>query len=86
MAGYVLSRVRLTTSWSAVSDTLKVNETSRNRRFSVGTNPSRKILIPSRTLKGMVTTPYTPGTLDQDQNQPVATEQAVERRQRRTYP
>lgn len=30
--------------------------------FSVGINPSRNILIPSRTPEGKVTTPYAPGT------------------------
>ena len=33
---------------SAVSDTLNVREVSLNRRFSVGTNPSRNIFIPKR--------------------------------------
>ena len=40
---------------------LKFNSSSLNRRFSVGTNPPRKMLIPSLTLKGMVTTPYAEG-------------------------
>ena len=31
---------------SADSETLKVKDSSRNRRFSVGTNPSKKMLIP----------------------------------------
>ena len=37
--------------------TLKVRASSRNLRFSVGTKPLRKMLMPSLTLKGMVTTP-----------------------------
>ena len=37
--------------------TLKTNASSLNLRFSVGTKPAKKILIPSLTLKGMVTTP-----------------------------
>ena len=37
--------------------TLKVRDVSRNRIFSVGMNPSKKILMPSRTPEGMVTTP-----------------------------
>lgn len=41
--------------------TLKVKDSSRNLRFSVGTNPAKKILIPSLTEKGRVTTPYAPG-------------------------
>lgn len=41
--------------------TLKVRDSSRNLRFSVGTNPARNILIPSLTENGRVTTPYTPG-------------------------
>lgn len=41
--------------------TLKSRVTSRNLRFSVGMNPAKKILIPSRTLDGMVTTPYADG-------------------------
>jgi hypothetical protein len=42
-------------------NTLKVKDSSRNRRFSVGTNPDKNILIPSLTEKGRVTTPYAPG-------------------------
>lgn len=41
--------------------TLKVRESSRNLRFSVGTKPDKKMLIPSLTEKGSVTTPYAPG-------------------------
>jgi hypothetical protein len=37
--------------------TLKLRLSSLNLRFSVGTKPARKMLIPSRTLKGSVTTP-----------------------------
>ena len=37
--------------------TLNVKASSLKRRFSVGTNPARKMLIPSLTLKGRVTTP-----------------------------
>lgn len=37
--------------------TLKVSASSLKRRFSVGTKPLRKMLMPSRTEKGMVTTP-----------------------------
>ena len=43
---------------STVCATLNVSDTSLNRRFSVGTKPARKMLIPSRTAKGIVTTPY----------------------------
>lgn len=39
-----------------------VRDSSRKRMFSVGRNPSRKMFMPSRTEKGMVTTPYTEGT------------------------
>ena len=46
---------------STVCATLNVSETSRNLRFSVGTNPARKMLIPSRTANGIVTTPYLRG-------------------------
>jgi hypothetical protein len=42
---------------SKVSLILKVSSSSRKRMFYVGTNPERKMLIPSRTVKGMVTTP-----------------------------
>jgi len=41
--------------------TLNVRDSSRNRRFSVGTKPAKKILIPSLTENGRVTTPYAPG-------------------------
>ena len=41
--------------------TLNVSASSRKRKFSVGTKPARKMLIPSRTEKGIVTTPYAPG-------------------------
>ena len=41
--------------------TLNVSDSSRNRRFSVGTKPAKKILIPSLTENGKVTTPYAPG-------------------------
>jgi len=34
---------------------------SRKRKFSVGTKPAKKILIPSRTENGIVTTPYAEG-------------------------
>jgi hypothetical protein len=43
------------------SRALNDSDSSRKRRFSVGTKPARKMLMPSRTLKGMVTTPYAPG-------------------------
>ena len=46
---------------SAVSATLNVSASSRKRRFSVGTKPARKMLMPSLTPKGIVTTPYAPG-------------------------
>ncbi|PKY19851.1 hypothetical protein GLOIN_2v1467226, partial [Rhizophagus irregularis DAOM 181602=DAOM 197198] len=49
-------------SSSAVSASLNVKDSSRNLRFSVGTLPSKNILIPSRIEKGIVTTPYTEGT------------------------
>jgi hypothetical protein len=37
---------------SAVSAILKVRDSSRNRRFSVGIIPSRKMLIPERDGRG----------------------------------
>lgn len=40
---------------------LKFNSSSLKRKFSVGIKPAKKILIPSRTEKGMVTTPYADG-------------------------
>nr|GMD76100.1 hypothetical protein RHOSPDRAFT_17883 [Ipomoea batatas]GMD77956.1 hypothetical protein RHOSPDRAFT_17883 [Ipomoea batatas] len=43
------------------NNTLKVRDSSRNRRFSVGTNPAKNMLIPSLTENGRVTTPYAPG-------------------------
>ena len=36
---------------------LKLSSSSLKRRFSVGTKPARKMLMPSLTEKGMVTTP-----------------------------
>mmetsp|Transcript_9373 Transcript_9373/g.28173 ORF Transcript_9373/g.28173 Transcript_9373/m.28173 type:complete len:204 (+) Transcript_9373:2587-3198(+) len=60
MAGYLYSWNFLgpsSTFSDADSATLKVRDSSRNRRFSVGTKPARKMLMPSRTPKGMVTTP-----------------------------
>ncbi|EJC97681.1 uncharacterized protein FOMMEDRAFT_137569 [Fomitiporia mediterranea MF3/22] len=53
----VLSRVIS----SAFSTILKDSCSSRKRRFSVGMKPSKKILIPSRTEYGIVTTPYIDG-------------------------
>mmetsp|Transcript_18683 Transcript_18683/g.59536 ORF Transcript_18683/g.59536 Transcript_18683/m.59536 type:complete len:221 (-) Transcript_18683:954-1616(-) len=47
---------------SAVCASLKLSASSRKRMFSVGTKPARNTLMPSRTEKGMVTTPYAPGT------------------------
>mmetsp|Transcript_55696 Transcript_55696/g.136714 ORF Transcript_55696/g.136714 Transcript_55696/m.136714 type:complete len:299 (-) Transcript_55696:954-1850(-) len=46
---------------SACSLTLNESDSSRKRRFSVGTKPARNTLMPSRTPNGAVTTPYTPG-------------------------
>ncbi|KWU44390.1 hypothetical protein RHOSPDRAFT_17883 [Rhodotorula sp. JG-1b] len=46
---------------STASAILNVSDSSRNRRFSVGILPSRKMLIPSRTENGIVTTPYIDG-------------------------
>mmetsp|Transcript_4730 Transcript_4730/g.14616 ORF Transcript_4730/g.14616 Transcript_4730/m.14616 type:complete len:194 (-) Transcript_4730:945-1526(-) len=46
---------------SSTSATRKVSASSRKRMFSVGMKPARKMLIPSRTEKGIVTTPYAPG-------------------------
>ena len=37
---------RLISSSMAFSETLKTSEVSRKRRFSVGTNPSKKMLMP----------------------------------------
>lgn len=37
--------------------TLKIRDSSLKRKFSVGTKPAKKILIPSLTEKGSVTTP-----------------------------
>mmetsp|Transcript_136751 Transcript_136751/g.332426 ORF Transcript_136751/g.332426 Transcript_136751/m.332426 type:complete len:205 (-) Transcript_136751:105-719(-) len=56
-SGYSVKFIRSVASTSCSSATLKVRDTSRNRKFSVGTKPSRKMLMPSRTLKGIVTTP-----------------------------
>ncbi|ORX54895.1 hypothetical protein BCR36DRAFT_282115, partial [Piromyces finnis] len=42
---------------SAVSAILNCKDSSLNLRFSVGMLPSKKILIPSLTLNGKVTTP-----------------------------
>ena len=62
MAGYVNRENRLPSSTSALeSETLNVSASSRKRKFSVGTNPARKMLMPSRTENGIVTTPYAPG-------------------------
>ena len=64
MAGYCTVECRLASSsaWLCTfSATLKLSSTCRKRRFSVGTKPARKMLMPSRTLKGAVTTPYAPG-------------------------
>jgi hypothetical protein len=41
----------------AVSATLKVKAVSLKRRFSVGTNPSRKMLIPEGSHQIMHNTP-----------------------------
>lgn len=38
-------------SWTEWLSTLKVSDSSRKRRFSVGTKPARKMLMPSRTLQ-----------------------------------
>jgi translation initiation factor RLI1 len=46
---------------SSFSDTLNVNSSGLNLKFSVGTKPAKKMLIPSLTPNGMVTTPYAPG-------------------------
>ena len=46
MWGYSYLHILLISSSIAVSATLKVSDASRNLRFSVGTNPSRKMLIP----------------------------------------
>ena len=40
---------------------LKLSSSSLKRRFSVGTKPARKMLMPSRTENGIVTTPYAEG-------------------------
>ncbi|KAF1364727.1 hypothetical protein EJ07DRAFT_98465 [Lizonia empirigonia] len=42
---------------SPASPMRNCNDSSRKRRFSVGMLPSRKMLIPSRTDAGSVTTP-----------------------------
>jgi len=42
---------------SKVSLILKVSSYSLNLMFSVGTNPDKKMLMPSLTVKGIVTTP-----------------------------
>ena len=42
---------------SGFSEILKDSSISRKRRFSVGMKPARKMLMPSRTENGMVTTP-----------------------------
>jgi len=46
MSGYSYLHNLLISSSMAVSATLKVNDVSLNLKFSVGTNPSRKMLIP----------------------------------------
>ncbi|OBA22398.1 hypothetical protein METBIDRAFT_38783 [Metschnikowia bicuspidata var. bicuspidata NRRL YB-4993] len=46
---------------SAASAKRNCNDSSRNRMFSVGMKPSKKMLMPSRTDDGNVTTPYTEG-------------------------
>ena len=40
--------------------TLKVRDSSRKRRFSVGTKPARKMLMPSRTLQHDCRLSHTP--------------------------
>lgn len=47
--GYLKARDLSIANSSAVSAMRKVRDSSRNRRFSVGMWPSRKMLIPSRT-------------------------------------
>ena len=49
--GYSYLHVLLISSSTAVSATLNVNDTSRNRRFSVGTNPSKNILMPAKQME-----------------------------------
>ena len=64
IAGYAKRRNFVSTApsrSSAVSATLNVSASSRKRKFSVGTKPARKMFMPSRTPKGIVTTPYAPG-------------------------
>lgn len=39
---------------SAVSETLNVSDVSLNRKFSVGTNPSKNIFIPKMKYKKKV--------------------------------
>ena len=46
-----------TTFAEQISEVLNVSAKSRKRMFSVGMKPSKKILIPSRTVNGKVTTP-----------------------------
>jgi hypothetical protein len=43
--------------WNYGYVTLNVIDSSWNQTFPVGTNPAKKILIPSRTENGNVTTP-----------------------------
>ena len=52
MAGYLYRRWR-SSSWfsSAVSASLKLSETSRKRMFSVGTKPSKKMLMPVKRTR-----------------------------------
>ncbi|ROT36949.1 hypothetical protein SODALDRAFT_280794 [Sodiomyces alkalinus F11] len=55
--GYLKAR-DLSRAYSSVPSAIrKVNDSSRKRRFSVGMWPSRKMLMPSRTDCGRVTTP-----------------------------
>mmetsp|Transcript_8518 Transcript_8518/g.25286 ORF Transcript_8518/g.25286 Transcript_8518/m.25286 type:complete len:224 (-) Transcript_8518:870-1541(-) len=61
-SGYaVIANLSSSSTSSVCSEILKVKATSRNRKFSVGILPSKKTLMPSRTPKGIVTTPYAPG-------------------------
>ena len=43
--------MRLISSSEAVSETLNTRDDSLNLRFSVGTNPSKKMLIPLKNTK-----------------------------------
>ncbi|KXS17199.1 hypothetical protein M427DRAFT_97187, partial [Gonapodya prolifera JEL478] len=60
--GYRYRRILSCCNSSAVSARRKVRLSSLNLKFSVGMTPSKKMLMPSRTEKGMVTTPYAEGT------------------------